>query len=82
MEGAYGWALGALRSAGAPMMGREGGVDTLLLTLIILALAFVGTGFYVSRPGYHGVGAGLGVLLHAIAAIFAIVLVLRLLGIV
>ena len=63
------------------MMGREGGVDILLLALIILALVFVGAGFYVGRPGYRGVGSGLGILLHAIAGIFSIVLVLRLLSI-
>ena len=56
-------------------------MDVLILGLVILALVFVGAGFYVGRPGYHGAGAGLGILLHAIAAVFAIMLVLRLLGI-
>jgi hypothetical protein len=36
----------------------------------------------VGRPGYRGVGAGLGTILYAIAAIFAVVLVLRLLGVI
>lgn len=53
----------------------------ILLILIILLVVFGGGGFYVGRPGYAGVGAGLGTILYILAAIVLIVLVLRLLGV-
>ena len=53
----------------------------LLIILIILLIVFGGGGFYVGRPGYSGVGAGLGTLLYLLAAIALVVIVLRLLGV-
>ncbi len=50
----------------------------ILLLLIILLLVFGGGGFYVGRPGYTGVGAGLATMLYGVAVIALIVIILRL----
>lgn len=53
-----------------------------LLFIIILVLILVSGGFYTTRPGYAGFGAGAGNILYILAVILGILLVLHLLGLV
>ena len=56
-------------------------MDTLVIILIILLLAFGVGGFYIGRPGYAGPGAGLRDIFYMLAGIVLIVILMRLLGI-
>ena len=64
------------------MMGTEAGMDTIVIILVILLLAFVVGGFYIGRPGYAGPGAGRRDIFYMIAGVVLIVILMRLLGIV
>jgi hypothetical protein len=57
-------------------------MTALLIVLIILILVFGGGGYWVSRPGYAGPGAGVHNLLYILAVIVLILVVLHLLGVV
>ncbi len=48
-------------------------MDTLVLILIVLLVAFSFGGFYTGRSGYSGAGAGMGTILYAVAAIILVV---------
>jgi len=52
----------------------------IVLVLIAVFLLFGGSGYYVGRPGYSGIGAGLGNSLYVLAVIALAVIVLWLLG--
>ena len=57
-------------------------MDTVALILIILLVATAFGGFYTGRPGYSGTGAGMAVILYALAGIFLVALFTRLLGLI
>lgn len=55
---------------------------TLLVVLVILFVLFGGGGYWVSRPGYVGPGAGFSHLLYILMAVILLIIVLNLLGVV
>ena len=57
-------------------------MDTLVIILIFLLVAFGLGGFYFGRPGYAGPGAGRRKLFFMLAGIVLIVILMRLLRIV
>ena len=57
-------------------------MDTVVLILIILLVATAFGGFYTGRPGYSGTGAGMAVILYALAGLFLVALFTKLLGLI